>query len=63
MSECTHNTYRSYPYAQINAAWQALGEICYIGRRVVSCEECGADLSGYQIHRVLKVDDYIKQEA
>lgn len=59
---CTHDRYRKYPYMQLGKAWAALkrNEICHLGEFITTCEDCGADLSEFNIRKVATVEDYIK---
>lgn len=61
MAKCTHERYKQGHHLVASEALKAMtaNKICWRGTVITECEDCGADLSKYNVVPVRTADDYL----
>jgi len=64
-TQCNHERYKQGRHMTSENAYKAMkaGKICYIGKVVQECEECGTDLSQHKVVPVMTPDEYLKDRG
>ena len=63
VGECNHSRYKQGGYLTTDNALKAMrsskSDICWMGRIITNCEDCGKDISMYHVVEVKTVQQYL----
>lgn len=64
-TQCNHSIYKQGHHMTSENAMKALkaGKICWIGKIVAECEECGMDLAHHKVVPVKTAEQYLKERG